>query len=71
MRRETGGGKKGERRLWEEDMSIDFSFFLLLSVSGRLKTGRESRRIEAVAPKKVPPPPPPCWIVCSLFASLF
>ena len=60
MRREMGAGRKGGRRLWEEDMWIDFSFSLLLSESGRLKTGKESRRIEAVGPKKALHPPPPC-----------
>ena len=71
MRREMEEERKGGRRLWEEDMLIGFSFFLHLSEIARLLRGRESRRIEAVGPRKAPHPPPPCWIVCCLFASLF
>ena len=63
--------RKGGRRLWEEDMWIGFSFSLHLSESARLLMGRESRRIEAVGPRKAPHPPPPWRIVCCLFASLF
>ena len=36
MRREMGEERKGVKRLWEEDMWIDFSFSLLPSESGRL-----------------------------------
>ena len=71
MRTKMEEERKEGRRLWEEDMLIGFSFSLHLSMSARLWTGRESRRIEAVGPRKAPHPPPPCWIVCCLFASLF
>ena len=71
MRTKMEEERKEGRRLWEEDMLIGFSFFLHLSESARLWMGRESRRIEAVGPRKAPHPPPPWRIVCCLFASLF
>jgi len=59
MRIEMAEERKEGRRLWEEDTLIGFSFSLHLSESARLWMGRESRRIEAVGPRKAPHPPPP------------